>query len=198
LGVNIAEQKRAARKNALIRRQGLSVAERHEKSLAIAERIVGWPLFVGAATIHIYLSFRDEVETEAVFPKALSSGKVVAVPVTFSSGDRRGLGLIRIDRFPPDRLVRGPWGVDQPAWDPALAMTPGEIDLWIIPGIAFDPQGRRLGYGGGYYDRTMRGTRGVVAGLAFEVQMEERLPEGSSDVRVQWIITEKRVISCSD
>ena len=196
--MNIAEQKRAARKIALIRREGLSVAERREKSFAIAERLLKWPLFADAATLHIYLSFRDEVETDSIFPKALSLGKVVAVPVIHLAGEPKGLRLVRIDRFPPGNLERGPWGVDQPIWNPDIAVSPGEIDLWIIPGIAFDPQGRRLGYGGGYYDRTMRGTRGGIAALAFEVQMEDRLPEGNSDVRVRWIITERRIISCSD
>ena len=196
--MSIAEQKRAARRVALTRRQGLSVAERREKSLAITERLINWPLFANASTLHIYLSFRDEVETESIFPKALSLGKVVAVPVIHLSGEPKGLRLVRIDRFPPDNLEKGPWGVDQPIWNQDIAVSTGEVDLWIIPGIAFDPQGRRLGYGGGYYDRTLRGTRGGIAALAFEIQMEDRLPEGNSDVRVQWIITERRIITCLD
>jgi 5-formyltetrahydrofolate cyclo-ligase len=74
------------------------------------------------------------------------------------------------------------------------------MDLFVVPGVAFDDQGNRLGQGAGYYDRLLTGIseRIPIVGLAFELQIVERVPTNDHDIRVDWIITEKRLIKCRE
>jgi 5-formyltetrahydrofolate cyclo-ligase len=194
--VTISEQKREARSKALAARRALSPTERREKSVAIGRSLLGLAAFRRASRVHLYLSLWDEVQTDEVIRAALASSKEVVVPVVVKHDSNRELRLIRIEEFPPKNLEKGPLGISQPGFDSQAEVSPEEIDFWVIPGIAFDPSGRRLGYGLGYYDRILKRTKGLVAALAFEVQIQERLPEGAEDVRVRTIITEKRVIDC--
>lgn len=191
------EQKREVRREVLAKRHFLTEPERCAKSLAITTRLLHLTEFKSARFIHLYLSFRDEVETFEILQKALSFGKEVSVPVIFSTGAPKDIRLMKVDENSSKDLGKGPFGIPQPVWDPQQEVRPDRVDLWIVPGIAFDADGRRLGYGGGYYDRTLSRTNGIVLALSFEVQIVKKLPEQDSDIRVHAIITEGRTIVCS-
>ncbi len=91
-------------------------------------------------------------------------------------------------------LVPHPFGMAEPAPDLPV-ISPGEIQLALVPGLAFDRQGRRLGYGGGYFDRFLRDFHGASLGVIFQRLLLDHLPYGEHDVPVQWIVTEAGFLS---
>jgi 5-formyltetrahydrofolate cyclo-ligase len=96
-------------------------------------------------------------------------------------------------------LVPGVFGILEPPEDcPAVAVE--EIDVLLVPGLAFDGQGHRVGYGGGYYDETgaalRRAGRGILIGVGFDFQLIERCPAGEGDIPIDYVVTEARTIHC--
>ncbi len=150
--------------------------------------------FREARTIQLYLSYATEVETSPIFHFARRKNKQIAVPVI--NVKLPTLQFSELDALSPHMLEKNPLGISQPRLEFQKEVDPKIIDLWIIPGLAFDLQGNRLGYGGGYYDRALQGIKQPVLGLAFEMQVIPHLPVETTDVPMDYIITEKRTIVC--
>jgi 5-formyltetrahydrofolate cyclo-ligase len=93
-------------------------------------------------------------------------------------------------------LVSGPFGIPEPDGTEKMPLLPSEMDFVVVPGVAFDAAGSRIGYGKGYYDRLLAGLNVPTAGLCFEEQLVEHIPCEPHDRRVTMIITEKRIIHC--
>jgi len=173
----------------------LNPAEAAVKSRAIQERILAMPVWRLARVVMLYLNFRSEVATDALVEAALGQGKTVAVPKTEVASRR--LVVSRLDRYPED-LAPGTWGIMEPRAECLRPMAPEAVDLVVVPGVAFDAAGNRLGYGGGFYDRflpLLRPDAHTVA-PAFEVQVVELVETGTFDVPVAFVVTEDRVIDC--
>jgi 5-formyltetrahydrofolate cyclo-ligase len=176
------------------RRRSLTPAEVTEKSRLIAERLFAFAPFRQAAAITLYSADENEVQTEAVWQRAVREGKAVYYP-RITAG-RQDLEFVR--RLPGDALVPGAFGILIPPGDDLLSGLQ-LTDVVFTPGVGFDPRGHRLGRGKGYYDRAFRG---VLAGalrvaLAYELQVEPEIPTGPDDEEVQYVVTETRVIRCS-
>lgn len=184
----MARSKAVIRLAALDRREALSSDERKAKGEAIRERLWSLEEFKRAKCVLFYASFRSEVETLGMIADALRDGKRVMVPKVEASGltvsEINGLG----------ELSKGYMGIPEPSGDKAGAI--GDADLIVLPGAAFDESGNRLGYGRGYYDKLLSGTKGKVPliALAFDVQVTESVPSEAHDIKVDAIVTEKRVI----
>ena len=163
-----------------------------EKSRRISQRLLALPEFVRGKTVLAYADFRQEVATGAIISAALARGQRVALPLTVPSRGEIVPGLIQT--YPGD-LKPGNWGILEP--DPTLLqpVAPEEIDVVLAPGVAFDLNGNRLGYGGGYYDRFLPrlGSQAVVIALAFELQIQQRIEPDEHDYAVHYIVTEDRV-----
>jgi 5-formyltetrahydrofolate cyclo-ligase len=153
------------------------------------------PEFKAAQAIQCYLANATEVQAGRVIEEALRLKKRVVVPVIHPNN--RLLSLSELTDLHPDILQPGPFGILQPRPSFLREARPSEIDLWILPGVAFDEDGNRLGFGGGYYDRLLADRRGEAIGLAFDFQiMGEPLPVEGNDHPVDQIITETRTIFC--
>lgn len=142
--------------------------------------------FGDAGAIGCYLALPDEVQTTAIIAAAHEAGKPVAVPA-FDSG----LRAYRYCRLEPDGpVVDGPFRVPEPAsphWADDM-----QLDLAIVPGVAFDAMGGRLGHGKGYIDRLLRrhaDLLGTTAGLAFDFQLVPTVPMHESDQRLDLVVT---------
>jgi 5-formyltetrahydrofolate cyclo-ligase len=162
-----------------------------QKSVAIMERLFELPEFKRAKTVLFYASKPDEVQTFAMMQKALDMDKRVVLPITVVEGKNLVLSEIRNVKG----LMRGAFSVPEPA--DYVPVQPEAVELVIVPGVAFDEKGDRIGHGMGYYDKllkTMPQARFVA--LAFEFQMIPDVPEEAHDVRVHKIVTEERVIEC--
>lgn len=191
-GNELYRAKRAMRVRLLALRDGLPAAMRRRASAAIAERIAELPGYRAAPTVLLTVSFRSEWDTRPLIADALASGKTVALPRV--DAEERMLALHRIGGI--DDIVPGYLGIPEPVADCAR-IAPGAIDWVLVPGVAFDAGGRRLGYGGGFYDRlqpllTNRPQR--VAG-AFEMQIVDEVPAAAHDHGVDLVVTETRTLA---
>lgn len=167
-------------------------------SQQILQRALALPEASAASTILWYISCRSEVVTTAALEQALNSPRKVAVP--FCTVDAQGapcLGLWHLKSF--DELVPGKWNIPEPPperWDdPERTVTPEELDLVLVPGVAFSPQGDRLGNGAGYYDRLLPRTRADCChvGIAFECQVFQKVPTDPHDRPMHYVVTEHKV-----
>jgi len=184
--------KRALRQTVLARRDAVAPCSRAAWSTAIFAGLMGLPAVQRAGEVLAYDAFGSEPET-LHFRRALRAGdKGLLLPRI----DRpaRALTLHRVRDLDAD-LTPGPWGIREPDPRRCPPVRPGNIDLVLVPGVAFDAGGGRLGYGGGYYDRLL-GTCADATPLvaaAFEVQMVDRVPMGPGDRRVDLVVTERGV-----
>ena len=189
------ERKRSLRDAILEARDALDPAWREEASAAIAARIGEDAIFDRARTVLLTLPFRSEWNAMRVVERALATGKTVAAPRVDAS--TRMLRAYRIED--PERDIEtGYRGIPEPrATCAEIALA--NVDWILVPGVAFDARGHRLGYGGGFYDRLLPivpRTAARVAG-AFEMQVVERVPTAPHDVAVDTIVTERRTLSCN-
>ena len=186
--------KRAMREEILALREGHPTEERSGKSRKIMRRLLSLDEFSEAIAVMLYVSVKGEVETREIIRDCLSLGKKVAVPVTDKGS--RSLNVAEIKDL--SELGTGSFGVPEPDQDFLRLLNPKEIDIVIVPGIAFDPMGNRIGYGFGYYDNFLKNVRPSCRkiALAYELQIVEKVPASGKDVRVQKIVTEKRTIEC--
>jgi len=179
------------------RRQALRVrnqiACRKEKSEEIADHVLRARWFETAETVFAYLSYRSEVETMTIVGEALRYGKRVAVPKV--EGSRMQFYAI----FSENDIREGYRGILEPV-SCGAAVTPKDDDLILVPGVAFDRLGYRMGYGGGFYDRYLSENRAMykTVGLAFSEQICERIPTDEYDIRLDMIITEKGAVRYED
>lgn len=182
------------RKDVLKARDALSPASVAEKSARIMERLLGMDEYRRASTIMAYLDFRSEVRTGKLVEQAMADGKRVAVPVTDVASRRLTPSLL--EAFPGD-LQPGAYGIPEPRPGCLRPLDPLALDLVVVPGVAFDGEGNRLGYGGGFYDRFLprTGPGSVFVALAFELQIRPGVHPGSHDIPVHYIITEDRLIN---
>ncbi|MBX6422776.1 5-formyltetrahydrofolate cyclo-ligase [Thermosulfurimonas sp. F29] len=186
---DIMELKKQLRKEMLQKRSELSPEERENLSLSICHRFLKTELFERSRTILFFASFGTEVNLFPALGAALLQGKRVGLPRTVIS--RRTLFFHQI--FTLGELVPGPYGILEPPPENPL-ISPDEVDLVLVPGLAFDRSGYRLGYGGGFYDRFLREIRAIKVAPAFSFQVVKNLPHEKHDLPVDFIITEREII----
>jgi len=162
----------------------LSHEETAEKSKKIADFLFSLDEFKKAKTILCYMSIKNEVETIDIVTKAFKEKKVV-LPIT------NDIKLSELSKF---EFEKGSYNVPEPKVKKIVK--PEVIDLAIIPGIAFDKHGSRIGYGKGYYDKLLKQVSAKKIALAYEFQIVQEIPTEAHDVKMDMIITEERVIQC--
>lgn len=146
------------------------------------------PAFAKAKEFFTYLSHRGEVSTDVILKKFFGKKKII-VPKLKS----RGICLYEL--HDPNQFTKGKFGIREPAvCMPKTAWH--EINIALIPGIAFDCSGHRIGFGGGHFDRFLKKLDSTTIGLAYEFQIIDKVPTHAYDVPVDFIITEKRIIKC--
>ncbi len=187
---DIANAKRAIRKEKILWRSSLPEEEALRMSERIAANLKRLPEYSSAKTILFYVSAKgNEVNTHPLIAEAISSEIRVLVPVT----DFQEKRLIISEIISLDELAPARYGLLEPLHDALRPTDPGVADVIIVPGVAFDTQCRRIGFGGGYYDRLLSAARVPSIALGFEGQFVERVPVCSTDVSVDMIVTETRV-----
>lgn len=183
------QSKQELRKRYLERRRAMSPEDALVKNRAILERLQGLEQFTSADTVLTYVSSKDnEVDTTKLIDMFLRDGKCVLVPIT---GPERQMPWSRLHAL--DELAPSRFGILEPEPHALRLTAPPPDALVIVPGIAFSPQGYRIGYGGGYYDTFMESHKGPKIALAFEVQMLDAVPKEAHDQPVDMVVTEKAV-----
>jgi len=184
-------EKSLIRERLLRERLVLSPGDVIFKSNIIANRIISSALFNNADNIALYSDFRAEVKTGLIIDAALSLGKRVLLPKV-----RRGdYSIVFIPILSYDELGRGDEGFLEPLAEVEKAFDVSKIDLFIVPGVAYDLSGTRLGLGKGCYDRALKNVdRDIVLAPAYEFQVLEDLPCYKHDFKVGWLATEDRFV----
>jgi 5-formyltetrahydrofolate cyclo-ligase len=183
--------KRAIRAEVRAARDALAAAERAQRSAAIAERALELDEMGEARVVLGFWSFGSEVDTAPLMGVLLERGRSVALP-RIAGGELEPRTYV-----PGDPLAATSFGAFEPA--DGRVLDPATIDVVVTPGVAFDRMGRRVGYGGGFYDRFLPRLRpdALRLGLAFDLQIVTGvLPGGGFDLRVDAIVTESEVIRC--
>jgi len=182
------------RHHILSTRRSLSLGEVKERSEKIREFFFNFPLVKKASLILFYLSLPDEVQTERLIRDTLKMGKKVAVPLV--KKEKREIIPCKLSNYDKE-LEDGPWGIPQPKIK-CKRVDIKEIDLVVVPGVAFDEKGHRLGFGAGFYDRFLRllSSTTKTVSLSFEIQIVNKVPYLPHDISVDYIITEKRIVNC--
>jgi len=188
------QKKRELRKEIIKFRDRFTGAEIAEKSARIAQNLYSVQAYREANTVMFFISFGSEVNTGPMIKETMKRGKLALAPKAVPETKE----LIPSEILDPDRdLVPGAYNIPEPGPETLRPRDPEIIDLLIVPGVGFDLEGGRLGYGGGYYDRFFERLRpGVpLVALAFEMQIRPYVPLDQWDRRVDLIITEKRIIA---
>ena len=171
----------------------LSESEITEKANAVESRLFAFANFLESKIALLYISENLEVQTDSIIQKAYSHNKIVVLPA-FDPVNYK-MKLMKVDAFGQE-LIPGPRGIGEPDASKCKVVPMDRIDIAIIPGLAFDEKGGRVGSGAGYYDRLIPRlaitTRKVA--LTFEEQIIPQVPMESHDKYVDIIITDKRII----
>jgi len=176
--------KKALRREIGAMKRALSAAEIESRSAALAEKLYASEQYRDCKSLYAYLSFNQEVRTNPIIRRAWADGKRVAVPKVV--GDE--MVFIWIDSF--DNLApQGAFHIMEPIENGPVAGD--ETALILMPGLAFDPQGHRVGYGGGYYDRFLENEPDhPLVALCYDFQLYDRLEVEAHDVPVDLVITD--------
>lgn len=184
---HLAAEKRALRERVLALRGALSPEEVSRRSRLIAARLLELPAVRQAEAIFCYLSHGNEVQTRQLVSDWLAAGKHIHVPAYHA--EQRRYQPSHICDLECD-MAAGKLGI----LEPHTRRTPARpADIAIVPGVAFDAQGHRLGYGKGFYDEMLKHFAGLKIALAFDCQMLAAVPHGDNDVPMDAIVTESAV-----
>ena len=168
------------RKNILAIRK--NIEDRDKKDFLIADCLMSQKFYKEAKTIMVYVSYNSEVDTHKLIEKMLADGKKLCAPKCISKEVIEARAFERISD-----LTSGAYGILEPDGEQT-----DDIDLVIVPGVAFNDELHRIGYGAGYYDRFLEGFSGVCCGLFYEIQKND-FKNDAGDKQLDYIITEKSV-----
>jgi 5-formyltetrahydrofolate cyclo-ligase len=185
----LAKEKRILRKALKEKLFSLDGALCEKASAEIYEKLVSLPELDRAAVVFCYVSIPHEVETRTFIEYLIGRGKTVCVPRCMEDGIMEARAIKSLADLAPSP----PFGIAEPDGSAEL-VGPARIDLAVVPGLAFDRQGRRLGKGGGYYDRFLAKCGAVKCGVCFDAMLEDVLPAGLFDVPMDIVLTDRAVI----
>jgi 5-formyltetrahydrofolate cyclo-ligase len=185
------EDKKKIRKDVLSVRNALPRTEREAMSRNICRRFTRLTVVQGCASVMIFLSFGSEINTDYIIEWSWKQKKRVLVPLC--KPETREMDIFPIASFAD--LEPGYFGIREPKRGLRLPVAKEVIDLVVVPAVAFDRRGYRVGYGGGYYDRFLIGMDVPTIGLAFDCQIITAAPVDEYDQAVQGIVTEKEYIN---
>ena len=189
--MDLEVSKKDLRRSRIRAREALSEEEKIAKSCEICKNIVNLPEYSAAEIIFAYKWVRGEVRLDELEKAAARDGKRLVYPLCISKTE-----MIAVEPGKAEGAWKdsGSFGIREPDPDKGRICAPEEINLVICPCTSFDEKGRRLGMGGGYYDRYLPGcSRASIMAVAYEVQKAEDIPTEEYDYKVQAVISEKKI-----
>lgn len=187
----LAANKKALRASIKQKRRALSIEYRQQASRKMQAGLTKLPCYQAAEYIMLYMAMQDEVQLDELIAMVLKDGKKAVIPLVTGAGLMEAVELSDMADLVPDK-----YGIKTVSEEKRRLIAPDKIDLIIVPGVAFDKAGHRLGMGGGFYDRFMlRASRAVRAALAYDCQLLVAVPAEVHDLTVDYIITEKQNIA---
>ncbi|HEY7376614.1 MAG TPA: 5-formyltetrahydrofolate cyclo-ligase [Polyangia bacterium] len=191
---DLAAQKHALRRQMREAREALETEQRVTLTVCAVDRLLSLPPFetVEGRAIAGYVATRGELSPAGALAFVADAGGIVALPRVNDEPPRLRFHTIAAGT----RLRPGRFGLSEPP-ETAPEIVPGALTAMIVPGLAFDAGGRRLGFGGGYYDGVIDDARAggvAVIGFAYDFQIVDRVPAGPDDRGVDVVVTDARVL----
>jgi len=172
-------------------RKAMPAETKSELERKITQRFLKTLGYQYASGLLIYMSTAGEIDTAAIIRQAIADGKNVALP---RCTEQRGvMRFHRVGSIAADDMILNRFGLLEPNPETCPIADAAEYGLCVVPALAFDAEGYRLGYGGGYYDRFLAEYGGIAVGLAFSGNVVKALPRGRYDKNVDLIVTEKGI-----
>jgi 5-formyltetrahydrofolate cyclo-ligase len=181
-------EKTVLRKRWMEREAGLPENYIAESNAGIIRNLFSLQEFQVAETVLFFYSIWSEPDTHEMIRRALELGKTVALPRTYPKGVMTARIINGFDELTPSGF-----GIPEPA-ESATVVGPDELDFIVVPAVAFDREGYRLGHGAGYYDRYLSYTRAFTCGVAREKMLVPRVPREKHDIRVNCVVTENKIL----
>lgn len=163
-----------------------------KNSQIITDKLLSMECIKKAKTVMLYLDFNNEVKTDLLINKLISLRKTVASPVTLK--EERKLIPFQISNL-KDGISIGAYGIREPNKESSNEIDVKDIDVLIVPAVAYDKDCYRLGYGGGFYDRFIECLKdsAITIGIAFDLQIFDSIPKEDHDAQLNYIITENNI-----
>ncbi len=191
---NVFQQKSKIRSRIESQRRSLASELVHSQSSKIISHLKDLPEYRAAKSIHCYVACRNEVNTHQLIKDTLQTGRRIIVPVT----DLSTHTLLHAEIKTFDELKKGTFGILEPIRDRFQQFDISEVDLVIVPGVAFDLSGHRIGFGGGFYDGFLENLKTTKIALAYEFQIVDKIPTRAEDERVDVLVSEKSTYRFND
>lgn len=168
----------------------------NNNSYIISEKVLSLECVKNAKNIMLYLDFNNEVKTNNLIVQLLKLNKIVSSPITIKN--ERKIIPYQITNL-DEGIVVGAYGIREPNPKYSLEINPYDIDIVIVPAVAYDKNCYRLGYGGGFYDRFLSKLRydTITIGIAFDFQIFENIPKEKHDAQLNYVITETKILTPS-
>ena len=158
------------------------------KSKLITEYLVNMDIIKDCKTIFVYLSYGREVSTDKIIKYFIDKGKTILVPKCNINTET----MVPVEYANSSELIKGSYGINEPISEKEFA---GDIDLVIVPGIAFDKYGNRIGHGKGYYDKFLNNKNICKLGLCYSENLSEhKLPCNNNDITMNYVVTDRGVL----
>ncbi|MFH1829729.1 MAG: 5-formyltetrahydrofolate cyclo-ligase [Pseudomonadota bacterium] len=187
-----AESKTQLYNRMLSSRDELRLEDVERMSEEIERRVLGMHEFRTALRIGLYAVYKNEVRTDRIFVEGDKHRKEIYYPAI--DVEKGGLSYFRVMHL--NDLLHTEKGFHEPSSTQSRLRDLGSLDVLIVPGVAFDIKGRRMGFGQGFYDNCLKGFRGRRVALAYDFQVVLELPSVIRESTIDWIVTERRVIRC--
>ena len=160
----------------------------------ITDKLLNLDCIKNAKNIMLYLDFNNEVSTDSLIKKLLNLGKIVSSPITLK--EERKLIPSQITDL-KNGIQYGAYNIREPKPECSPAINIKDLDVVIVPAVAYDKNCYRLGYGGGFYDRFLENLRkdAVTIGIAFDLQIFDEVPKEAHDAQLDYIVTESRILT---
>ncbi|MEF2899895.1 MAG: 5-formyltetrahydrofolate cyclo-ligase [Clostridia bacterium] len=160
----------------------------------ITDKLLNLDCIKNAKNIMLYLDFNNEVSTDSLIKKLLNLGKIVSSPITLK--EERKLIPSQITDL-KNGIQYGAYNIREPKPECSPAINIKDLDVIIVPAVAYDKNCYRLGYGGGFYDRFLENLRkdAVTIGIAFDLQIFDEVPKEAHDAQLDYIVTESRILT---
>lgn len=183
-------EKERIRKTLLKLREQLDEEEAVQRSKSVLRHLENLPEYRNAGLVHTYISSKpNEVDTIMLIARSFARGKRIAVPVITDKKERK---LETSELMNIGDLTEGPFETKEPKVFEAVALD--EVDLFIVPVVAVDRSGNRVGWGMGYYDNLLRSQKKPIVALAYNFQVVDTIQSSDTDVKVDYIVTEDEII----
>lgn len=174
------------------KRAEMNICEVEDKSKRASELFLKSDLYKNSNILMLYIPIGNEVKTQDIIKNAFSDGKTVLVPVTDKDSYE-----ISAHRIAPDtKFIKGTFSISEP--QNSIVFDGDSIDTIVVPGVAFDRKGARVGFGKGCYDKFLNSHSAVKVGLCYDLQICETIETDMFDINMDYILTEKEFIKCME